>query len=66
MKLQKGKFFVPEIQMYSWYNWIKSYYLHDCIDVTSFIGQLLGEAHDKFGMKDMFCISEAAVEVACC
>lgn len=68
MKLQKGKKFLylkfpctlDAIELKSISN------LHDCIDVTSFIGQLLGEAHDKFGMKDMCCISEAAVKAACC
>lgn len=40
--------------------------LHDGVDVASFIGQLLCEAHNKLGMKDMFCISKTAIKVACC
>lgn len=38
----------------------------DGIDVTSFIGQLLYEALEKFARNDLFCIPKAAVEGACC
>lgn len=59
--------FIPEIPMYSDTIELKSTLnLHDGIDVTSFIGQLLYEALEKFARNDLFCIPKAAVEGACC
>lgn len=68
MKLEKGKnFLYPKfpctadtIELESTRN------LHDCIDVASFIGQLLCEAQDEPVMKFMFCVSQATVKAACC
>lgn len=44
--------------------WIND--LHDCIDVTSFIGKLPPVAYDISGSDDAVCVPEAAVKGACC
>lgn len=68
MKLEKGKnFLYPKfpctpatIELESTRN------LHDCIDVTSFTGQLLREAQEEPGINYMFCVSKATIKAACC
>lgn len=58
---------MPEIPMYLDTIELKAVNnLHDCIDVTSIIGPLLCEALDKSAGNDLFCISKAAIEGACC
>lgn len=68
MKVKKGKNFIfltflrtPDTTELNSIN-----NLHDCIDVTSFIGPLLCVAHDHFVMKGLLSISKAAIKVACC
>lgn len=67
MKQKKAKTFMPEISMYSDTIELKAVNnLHDCIDVTSIVGQLLFEALDKSARNDLFCILKAAIEGTCC